>query len=37
MLTYLASCGSETCDKFNSSSAKWFKVSSLICGSPDLH
>ncbi|KAJ7574631.1 glycoside hydrolase family 61 protein [Mycena floridula] len=26
MLTYLASCGDTTCDKFDSSGAKWFKI-----------
>lgn len=26
MLTYLASCGSTTCDKFDSRTAKWFKI-----------
>jgi len=26
MLTYLASCGSTTCDNFDSRTAKWFKV-----------
>ncbi|KAJ6471899.1 glycosyl hydrolase family 61-domain-containing protein [Mycena sanguinolenta] len=26
MITYLASCGSESCDKFNASEAKWFKI-----------
>ncbi|KAF4610007.1 hypothetical protein D9613_010339 [Agrocybe pediades] len=27
MQTYMASCGSTTCDKFDSSQAKWFKIS----------
>ncbi len=26
MLTYMASCGSTTCDKFDASGAQWFKV-----------
>ena len=26
MLTYLASCGSTTCDKFDPQTAKWFKI-----------
>ncbi|KAI0631525.1 glycosyl hydrolase family 61-domain-containing protein [Trametes polyzona] len=26
MITYMASCGSTTCDKFDASGAKWFKV-----------
>ncbi|KAF7371178.1 hypothetical protein MSAN_00753300 [Mycena sanguinolenta] len=26
MMTYLASCGSESCNKFNASEAKWFKI-----------
>jgi hypothetical protein len=26
MITYLASCGSTTCDQFDSRSAKWFKI-----------
>ncbi|KAF8965495.1 glycosyl hydrolase family 61-domain-containing protein [Flammula alnicola] len=26
MLTYMASCGSTTCDKFDASNAKWFKI-----------
>lgn len=26
MLTYMASCGSTTCDKFDSTKAKWFKI-----------
>lgn len=26
MLTYLASCGSTTCDKFDAQTAKWFKI-----------
>ena len=26
MLTYMASCGSTTCDKFDSTTAKWFKI-----------
>lgn len=26
MLTYMASCGNTTCDKFNAQSAKWFKI-----------
>jgi len=26
MLTYMASCGSVTCDKFNQAEAKWFKI-----------
>lgn len=27
MLTYMASCGSTTCDKFDDTQAKWFKIS----------
>ncbi|KAF8897612.1 glycoside hydrolase [Infundibulicybe gibba] len=26
MLTYMAACGSTTCDKFDSTQAKWFKI-----------
>ncbi|KAG6872078.1 hypothetical protein C0995_013296 [Termitomyces sp. Mi166 len=26
MMTYMASCGSTTCDKFDSTQAKWFKI-----------
>ncbi|KNZ76499.1 Cellulose-growth-specific protein, partial [Termitomyces sp. J132] len=26
LMTYLASCGSTTCDKFDSTKAKWFKI-----------
>ncbi|CAA7263648.1 unnamed protein product [Cyclocybe aegerita] len=26
MLTYMASCGSTTCDKFNPTNARWFKI-----------
>ena len=26
MITYLASCGDTTCDKFSGSDAKWFKI-----------
>ena len=26
MLTYLASCGSQTCDNFDTGGAKWFKI-----------
>ncbi|KAI0353258.1 hypothetical protein OH77DRAFT_1484071 [Trametes cingulata] len=26
LMTYLASCGSTTCDKFNGSDAQWFKI-----------
>jgi hypothetical protein len=26
MLTYMASCGSVTCDKFNQADAQWFKI-----------
>jgi len=26
MLTYMASCGSSTCDKFDSTQAQWFKI-----------
>ncbi|KIM36323.1 lytic polysaccharide monooxygenase [Hebeloma cylindrosporum] len=29
MLTYLASCGSTTCDKFNPANAKWFKIQQI--------
>lgn len=29
MLTYLASCGSTTCDKFDSMTAKWFKIDQI--------
>lgn len=25
-MTYMASCGSTTCDKFNDTGAKWFKI-----------
>lgn len=25
-MTYMASCGDTTCDKFNGSSAQWFKI-----------
>ena len=25
-MTYLASCGSTTCDQFDSRTAKWFKI-----------
>jgi len=27
MMNYLASCGDQTCDKFDSTQAKWFKIS----------
>jgi hypothetical protein len=26
MMTYMASCGEQTCDKFDSTKAKWFKI-----------
>ncbi|KAI0816878.1 glycosyl hydrolase family 61-domain-containing protein [Trametes gibbosa] len=26
LMTYMASCGATTCDKFNGSSARWFKI-----------
>jgi len=26
MMTYMASCGEQTCDKFDSTQAKWFKI-----------
>ena len=26
MMTYLASCGNTTCDKFDAINAKWFKI-----------
>lgn len=26
MLTYMASCGDQTCDKFDSTTAEWFKI-----------
>lgn len=26
MLTYMASCGSTSCNKFDSTKAKWFKI-----------
>jgi len=29
MLTYMASCGSTTCDKFNAANAKWFKIQQI--------
>jgi hypothetical protein len=29
MLTYMASCGSTTCDKFDNSKAKWFKIQEI--------
>jgi len=29
MMTYLASCGSTTCDQFDSRTAKWFKISQV--------
>lgn len=29
MLTYMASCGSTTCDKFDITQAKWFKIQQL--------
>jgi hypothetical protein len=29
MLTYMASCGSKSCDKFDISQAKWFKIQQL--------
>ena len=29
MLTYMASCGSTTCDKFDITQAKWFKIEQL--------
>ena len=28
-LTYLASCGSVTCDKFNQADAQWFKINQV--------
>lgn len=30
VITYMASCGSVSCDKFNPSGAKWFKISNLV-------
>ncbi|KAF8269944.1 glycoside hydrolase, partial [Lactarius quietus] len=29
ILTYMASCGTTTCDKFNGSTAQWFKIDEL--------
>ncbi|KAF9522111.1 glycosyl hydrolase family 61-domain-containing protein [Crepidotus variabilis] len=29
MLTYMASCGSTTCDKFDATQAKWFKINQV--------
>ena len=29
MMTYMASCGSTTCDKFDSTTAKWFKIQEI--------
>lgn len=29
LMTYMASCGSTTCDKFNASGAKWFKIDQI--------
>ncbi|KAJ3574602.1 hypothetical protein NP233_g1662 [Leucocoprinus birnbaumii] len=29
MLTYMASCGDQTCDKFDSTQAKWFKIEQI--------
>ncbi|KAJ3495920.1 hypothetical protein NLJ89_g10554 [Agrocybe chaxingu] len=34
MLTYLASCGSQTCDDFDAGSAKWFKIQQVGRKSP---
>jgi hypothetical protein len=28
-MTYMALCDSSTCDKFNSSTAKWFKIDQI--------
>ncbi|KAG6836581.1 hypothetical protein H0H93_006417 [Arthromyces matolae] len=33
VMTYLASCGSQTCDKFDSTTAKWFKIDQQARGS----
>ena len=29
MLTYMASCGDTTCDKFDASDAQWFKIDQM--------
>ena len=29
MLTYMASCGSTTCDEFDPADAKWFKIQQI--------
>jgi hypothetical protein len=28
-MTYMATCDSSTCDKFNDSTAKWFKIDQI--------
>ena len=28
-MTYMAACDTSTCDKFNGSTAKWFKIDQL--------
>jgi hypothetical protein len=28
-MTYMASCDTSTCDKFNGSAAKWFKIDEI--------
>ncbi|KAF8629785.1 hypothetical protein AX17_005564 [Amanita inopinata Kibby_2008] len=35
MMTYLASCGSQTCDKFDSTQAKWFLIDEVGKNSDD--
>jgi hypothetical protein len=34
MLTYMASCGSTTCDKFDARTARWFKIQQVGRSSP---
>jgi len=29
MMTYMAKCDTSTCDKFNGSTAKWFKIEQI--------
>jgi hypothetical protein len=29
MMTYMGACDSSTCDKFNGSTAKWFKIDQI--------
>lgn len=36
METYMASCGSVTCDKFNQAQAKWFKIDQVGKSSPGI-